>query len=1258
MAKKNALVKVESDGSEKLLEEMIERFSTKRAIDWLRVKFPSFDTGRTEAIACDATKNEKDYFAAAELLGYVTRMPQGKTDDTNRPLLVAAVKMKKDMTERTSRLVQFNFAKKILQSAVMGGARGLNGLPSQGLFFFYDKDGYFRLSLVSGEVEKRRFKFNEAKRQSFYVEPCAANNIVKRRLTPAVRAFDELKDVFSVEQLTKEFYTRLFDWYTWAMSPQVNVHFPNDLDDKTDDRKYNNEALIRMITRLMFTWFIRQRKLVPDEIFDREALDGILKKFEPDSMEQDNYYRAILQNLFFATFNCPQTGKGKLKRRWIDADVGADGDGVWLSDDYGVKTVYRYKDQFKNADAFLEMMKRVPFLNCALFDCLDKVERKEDGGRKLYFDGFSTKKKRQAYVPNGLFFDKERGIISLFNRYEFTVNENNADDSDVALDPELLGKVFENLLGAYNPETRETARNATGSFYTPREIVDYMVEESLKNYLKTKVPAADDKRLEDLFDRSKAAEGAETQFSCKEKDALLNALYDCKILDPACGSGAFPMGVLHCMVRLLTRLDPQSLSIRQHLLDRYRVDKAVVDSTESAADREERLAELEIRLREGQHYPDYERKLYLIENCIYGVDIQPIATQISKLRFFISLLCDQLRTSYDPDAENFGLLSLPNLEAKFVCANTLISLPEVGALDASVGNIAELRRELQSNRHKIFCARSTRTKEKYKNKDLEIRDAIRATVKDSLSKPDEDVIAKCREQIADAQKRRIKVAEPDWVEEEVAVQADLFSTFEKKKVRKDRNAPARDKIDAEISWAEETIKKELSKGDRSNVSAATRYADMVAGWDPYDQNASSPFFDPEWMFNNTTGFDVVIGNPPYGKIFPEESNEHIKEKFPVFGDTKDAFVAFGLYAFSALKKDGVMQYIIPSSWHGGPAYRSFRDECLKYRMLNLIELPFDMFQSAYVDTGIFGLQNENPEESSCVKTRRFGCKDKFKAQGVICDLIEQRLWHDVVDKKFILSKEQIGLECSLSRIKGTIGDCVEAKRGVLLPKDLIEDKRTQTANYPYFIGDVYRYEVSVEKKWIEFGVGFKEGPKEKMWYEGERLLLRRLMSRAHRLMTGYTDEAFVTNKNLYILRQKQDVELKFLLAIANSRLYSHLYASRVSGSVKDDFPQVTMTDFLSLPLPETTTAERRQFIKLVDQVLASKAKDREADTSPLEAKIDHLVYKLYGLTEEEIAVVEGAGEKKPTAPKSERNARSRRSEALPVADDEDDEKLE
>ena len=569
-----------SDGSENLLKQMIGDFSVGRAVDWLRVKFPSFDSSHGEALDCAATKNERDYFDEARLLGFVTTLADG---EANRPLVVAAVRMKRDLTERTSRLVQFSYAKKVLQGAIAKGASGFSGIPSQGLFLFYDRNGFFRLSLVTAEVEKRKLKWNEARRQSFYVEPGAPNNIVRRRLADPIRSFADLKEAFSVEQLTKEFYRRLFDWYTWAMEPSTNVHFPNDLSDDRDDRKYNNEAVIRLITRLMFTWFIRQRKLVPDVLFDRDGVAGLLKSFEPDSMEQDNYYRAILQNLFFATFNCQPE-----KRRFIHTFQGR-------SAERHVSTLYRYEKEFKGGDGgvFRATMRKVPFLNCALFDCLDRREREEDGGRELYFDGFSGEKGHAAHLPNGLFFDDERGIISLFNRYEFTVNENDADDSDVALDPELLGKVFENLLGAFNPETQETARKATGSFYTPREIVDYMVEESLKGYLESRC-GVDGARLADLFDRNKAAEGAPTPFSRKEEEALLDALYSCRILDPACGSGAFPMGVLHCMVRLLTRLDPQNLSIRERLLKRYREDKARLASEESPA-------ELEARLREGQH---------------------------------------------------------------------------------------------------------------------------------------------------------------------------------------------------------------------------------------------------------------------------------------------------------------------------------------------------------------------------------------------------------------------------------------------------------------------------------------------------------------------------------------------------------------------------------------------------------------------------------------------------------------------------------
>ena len=507
-----------------------------------------------------------------------------------------------------------------------------------------------------------------------------------------------------------------------------------------------------------------------------------------------------------------------------------------------------------------------------------------------------------------------------------------------------------------------------------------MVEESLRNYLKTKVPEADDARLNDLFDRNKAAEGADTLFSGKEREAILSALYGCKILDPACGSGAFPMGVLHCMVRLLTRLDPQCISIREHLLARYRADKASIDPTETEDERRERLAELESRLKEGQHYPDYERKLYLIENCIYGVDIQPIATQISKLRFFISLLCDQLRSSYDPDAENFGLLSLPNLEAKFVCANTLISLPNLEDEFSYDKKVVELRVALQENRHKIFRARSTKTKDKYKRRDLEIRDAIRQTVKDSLSKPDELVIAKCREQIEDAKKRREKVAEPDWYEENVQVQTELFSAFESKRVRKDRNEPERGKIDAEIQWAEKKIRDELAKSDKANVSAAARYADMVAGWDPYDQNASSSFFDPEWMFNIKDGFDVVIGNPPYGaKVTPQEA-KYYQTVYPVSrtipgkqkGST-DTFAVFINRGFDLLAINAGLIYIVPMSVTSSDAMTGVHNllfaNCKEVFVSSFSNRPKQIFEAAELRTAILRCAKTNSPIEHLYTTR-------------------------------------------------------------------------------------------------------------------------------------------------------------------------------------------------------------------------------------------------------------------------------------------------
>ena len=201
-------------------------------------------------------------------------------------------------------------------------------------------------------------------------------------------------------------------------------------------------------------------------------------------------------------------------------------------------------------ERLLALFRRTPFINGGLFDCLDSEEATGDGGYRIDCFTNNPNHRRDFSIPNCLFFG-ETGLITLFNRYKFTVEENTPAEQEVALDPELLGKVFENLLAALTPETSETARKQTGSYYTPRAVVDYMVDEALVATLAEKCPpdvAGTEfwqDRLRYLLDYDDAFDDAEVLFTPNERDSVIRAIAETKVIDPAAGSGAFPMGVLH-----------------------------------------------------------------------------------------------------------------------------------------------------------------------------------------------------------------------------------------------------------------------------------------------------------------------------------------------------------------------------------------------------------------------------------------------------------------------------------------------------------------------------------------------------------------------------------------------------------------------------------------------------------------------------------------------------------------------------------------
>lgn len=553
----------------------------------------------------------------------------------------------------------------------------------------------------------------------------AVPNLVHPQRLP-INNFDTLhtawEEIFNVELLNKRFYRELANWYFWALA---HVEFPADIEK--DDEKRRATGLIRLLTRLIFCWFLKEKGLIPERLFVEAELKNILKDLSADAC---TYNEAILQNLFFATLN-QRMGKDKNGQpfRVFAKDEGFQKNRAT----YGVDTLYRYEEHFREPATALDHFADVPFLNGGLFECLDRTEEGTD--RKLYLDGFSRNKKKRPTVPNRLFFGSEheedlseaygdtkrkkepvRGLLRILHSYKFTIVENTPIDQEIALDPELLGKVFENLLASYNEETKSTARKQTGSFYTPRPIVEYMVDESLKAHLTLALTRAG-------MSESDAQAGLDTLFAYTEREhpfserevaALLDAIHTCKILDPACGSGAFPMGMLQKLVYIIHKLDPDNARWKQ-----LQIDTAARIPDPSA--RDAAIAAIERDFADNED--DYGRKLYLIENCLYGVDIQPIAIQISKLRFFISLVCDQ-RTNRSKK-ENHGIRPLPNLETKFVAADALIGLEMENQFELFASpKVKALESELQRVRHDHFAATTRQRKLALQKRDRELRDAL------------------------------------------------------------------------------------------------------------------------------------------------------------------------------------------------------------------------------------------------------------------------------------------------------------------------------------------------------------------------------------------------------------------------------------------------------------------------------------------------------------------------------------------------------
>ena len=450
------------------------------------------------------------------------------------------------------------------------------------------------------------------KEQSFHVQQfgtgrdtewvkCTIGDLEKAFAVIKQRLYDDEKQR---EEVGNQFYLEIRNWFYWTTQ---------------ENKKINDDYALRLVIRLLFCFFLREK----DELVPKELLEANIQNYLED--DEYSYYNGILHNLFFHCLNTPD-------KREYDEKL------------------------FANKKSIKGWFSAIPFLNGGLFDVHDKDDIPI--GNDYFFSG----KRKRTLTELGEDCDVY-GIITILSKYHYKLALDNLLDQaeyGKTVDPEFIGKVFEMLLSCID-FSKESRRKRTGSYYTPREIVDYMVNTSLDTYLEAK-------------------RQADTQSS--NTDLLLQ----CRILDPACGSGAFPCGIMNEMMR---RLDPH------------------------------RTLPLQER---------YRRKLEIIQKVIYGVDIQPIAVQIAQLRLFLSLIQE---ITPDKKRNNFGIEPLPNLETKFVCADTLIGLKKNRQKTLESPIVSETISQLQETRNQYFMASCIREKERLRKYDETLRKTLKIAMEHS-----------------------------------------------------------------------------------------------------------------------------------------------------------------------------------------------------------------------------------------------------------------------------------------------------------------------------------------------------------------------------------------------------------------------------------------------------------------------------------------------------------------------------------------------
>ncbi len=655
------------------------------------------------------------------------------------------------------------------------------------------------------------------------------------------------QSIFSISVLNKVFYGEVIEWFNLAVT---EIRIPGEVSGSEKHKDFT----VRLIARLIFIWFLKELKVVKDELLLPDFDNGNSNKLIKPTQKGTAYYKFVLQNLFFNALNSEQNERDK-----NSFDV--------------------YAGVFSDINKIKDLIFYSPYLNGGLFD-IHPNDWCEDG---IVNNGFN--------VPDYLFLDKEKGLNSILSRYKFTIAENTPLEEEIAVDPEMLGRIFENLLAEQSDDTKEAARSSAGAFYTPRPVVSYMCRNTLLKHLDIEIKPENSKQI-------------------------IHKLLETTVIDISCGSGAFPMGMLEEMMQVLTAVDPEG--------------KTWVAEMMKSKDDEfrEHIAEM---FADGQIR--YIKKLGLLRNCLYGVDLLDYAIEITKLRCWLSLIVEQ---RVDFSLPNYNLKPLPNLEFKFYKKNSLFRFYK----DQNLNNIIEqfdnekLLAELYKLENQYFITKSSKhgSKEEIKVKIIRLLERV----VDSKS----EVITK------------------------------YFNS-------------ANSTINTLVSnKAKET---EITKAKKKAKSLSDELAELAVF-----RNSIKDYFIETvvfpGIFNKETenpGFDIVIGNPPYVNTKLISSMGISKKLEQEYGFCDDLYNHFTFRGLELLKKGGLLSYITSDTFLTLQSKKNMRMEFLgvptvivegdglfaeeknvlpECSVLEIINTPKAF--AALVDTAIFCLKKETVSDKS------------------------------------------------------------------------------------------------------------------------------------------------------------------------------------------------------------------------------------------------------------------------------------------------------